>query len=231
MGHIVAMGGGGFSMEPENPLLDDYVLSLVPSGRPRVCFVPTASGDSEDYVERFHDAFSGRADTAHLTLFRRDDTDLRETVLAQDIIYVGGGSTVNLLALWRAHGLDVILREAHEAGVVLAGVSAGALCWFGGGVTDSFGPLAPLRDGLGFLDGTFCPHHDGEAARPEAFRDAIAAGLPAGLAADDGAAAHFLDGRLHRAVSSRPGACLRRVELCSGRVLSTSLPTTYLGTP
>ena len=229
MGHIVAMGGGGFLMEPENPLLDDYVLGLARREHPRVCFVPTASGDSELLVECFGEVFAGRVVPSTLELFRLDGRDLRRFVLEQDVVYVGGGSTVNLLTLWRVHGLDMIFREAVEEGVVLAGVSAGALCWFEGGITDSYGPLRPLRDGLGLLRGSFCPHYDGEPGRPEAYRSAVADGLPAGLAADDGVAAHFVDGRLRAAVSSRPGAGLHRVERCSGRVLQTPLPTRFLG--
>ena len=229
MGHIVALGGGGFSMEPDNPLLDDYVLGLSGRDHPKVGFVPTASGDSDEYVANFHEAFADRARTDVVSLFERDGRDLRALVLEQDVIYVGGGSTLNLLTLWRAHGLDVVLAEAREAGVVLAGVSAGALCWFEGGVTDSFGPLRALPDGLGFLAGSFCPHYDGEPGRPEAFRSAVAEGLPAGLAADDGAAAHFVDGALHAAVSSRPDAGLYRVERCGAQVLETPLPTRPLG--
>jgi dipeptidase E len=229
MRHIVAMGGGGFSTEPENPLLDDYILGLARRQHPRVCFIPTASGDSEGYIERFHGAFSGRAEASELALFRLDGRDLRTFVLNQDVIYVGGGSTVNLLALWRIHGLDLLLKEANQAGVVLAGISAGALCWFEGGVTDSYGPLRPLHDGLGLLRGSFCPHFDTEPERPAAFHAAVGQGLPAGLAASDGAAAHFSDGVLRAAVTSHPQATLRRVEWCNGRILETPLPTRYLG--
>ena len=161
------MGGGGFGTEPDNPLLDDFILGLTGKQAPKVCFVPTATGDHDGYVKSFYEAFpAGRATGTHLALFKRTEPDLRELVLAQDVIYVGGGNTVSLLAVWRAHGLDVVLREAWEAGVVLCGVSAGALCWFEGGTTDSFGAaLAPLRDGLGFLSGSFCPHYDGEEQR------------------------------------------------------------------
>ncbi len=228
MRQIVAMGGGGFSMEPENPLLDDFVLSLAGKDDPRVCFVPTASGDSGEYIQRFHDAFAGRAVTADLALSSTDPAAVRAIVREQDVIYVGGGNTANLLAMWRRHGFDLVVREAYEAGVVLAGVSAGALCWFEGGVTDSFGPLRPLHDGLSLLPGSFCPHYDGEPKRRAAYRVAIAEGLPAGLAADDGAAAHFIDGCLRSVVVSRPHAVVRRVEISRGRVVETVLPTRHL---
>lgn len=167
---IIAMGGGGFSMEPENPLLDEYVLSLTGKKRPSVCFVPTASGDAEGYVERFHAAFAERADTAVLRLFRRSEADLAAFVAGQDVVYVGGGNTANMLAVWRIHGLDATLRSAWRRGTILCGLSAGALCWFAGGVTDSFGErLAPLHDGLGLLPGSFCPHYDGKPLRRPAF--------------------------------------------------------------
>ena len=221
---IVALGGGGFSMEPKNPRLDDYVLSLAGRRRPRVCFVPTASGDSPVYVRRFLRAFPRRrAEASVLSLFRRDGEDLRLLVLAQDVVYVGGGNTVNLLAVWRAHGLDRILRAAWRRGVVLTGVSAGALCWFEGGTTDSFGPLAPLHDGLGFLKGTFSPHYDGEPGRRPLFHRLVAGGLPAGFACDDGAALHFVGRRLVGAVASRPRASAYRVERARGRVVETAI--------
>lgn len=206
---IVAMGGGGFSMEPDNPLLDDWLLSLTGQPHPAVCFLPTASGDAEGYVERFYDAFRPRPCAAtHLSLFRRTESDLRDVVLRQDLIYVGGGNTANMLAVWRVHGLDVVLREAWEAGVVLAGLSAGSLCWFSSGVTDSFGEgLAPLHDGLGLLPGSHCPHYDGEALRRPRYQELVRQGtLPPGLAADDGVALRFSGTTLAAVVASRPGA-------------------------
>lgn len=221
-GTVLTLGGGGFSMEPDNPLLDDFLLSLVErprgdGGRPRVCFVPTASGDSEEYAARFRAAFEGRAETSVLPLFRRGEVpggDLGAHVLAQDVVYVGGGSTANLLAVWRLHGLDRLLVEAAEGGTVLAGISAGMNCWFEASVTDSFGPLAPLADGLGLLPGSACPHYDGEVDRRPAYLDLVGTGrLPAGVAADDGCALLWRDGELVEAVSSRPHARAFRVHL------------------
>ena len=147
---IVAFGGGGFSMEAQNPLLDDYVLELTGVPRPRVCFLPSASGDADHYIVRFYRTFAGRAETSHMSLFRRDHDleDLHTHLLAQDAIYVGGGSVVSLMGVWRAHGLDAILREAWEAGVILCGVSAGSLCWFAEGVSAFHGTPQPYR-GLG----------------------------------------------------------------------------------
>lgn len=229
---IFALGGGGFSMEPDNPVLDDYLLKLSGAARPKVCFVPTASGDSPEYVEAFHDALRDRAETSVLWLFAREQRDLRRLVLAQDIVYVGGGSTANLLAVWRTHGLPEILAEAADNGTVLAGISAGMNCWFEASVTDSFGPdLAPLHDGLGFVPGSACPHYDGEELRASTYRDLVANGFPSGYAADDGCGLLFEDGRLVDVVSSRIGADGYRVEVTENGVTETPLEATFLGVP
>jgi peptidase E len=230
------MGGGGFSMEPENPLLDDAVLDLARRARgvdrPRACFIATASGDAETYITAFHAAFDGRAEASHLTLFARTIDDIDGFLGDQDVVYVGGGNTVNMLAIWRIHGVDRALQRAWEAGVVMAGLSAGSLCWFEGGTTDSFGPtLAPIEDGLGFVAGSHCPHYDGEPGRRPLYQRLIAEGrLPAGYAADDGAALVFQDGDLHAVVASRPAARAYRVEPGpQGTAIETELETRYLG--
>ncbi len=230
---IVALGGGGFSDDAADTLLDDHLLALTGADRPRVCFVPTASGDAEAYVETFLRAFPAeRAEASVLRLFGREQTDLRGLVLAQDLVYVGGGSTANLLAVWRTHGLDDVLREAYDAGVVLAGVSAGMNCWFEASITDSFGPvLAPLRDGLGLIAGSACPHYDGEADRADALWSAIEAGFPDGYAADDDAALVFEDGVLSEVVSSRAAARGYRVARTSAGVQQVELPTRLLAGP
>jgi dipeptidase E len=209
---IVAMGGGGFSDGGSG--LDGYVLELTGIDRPRACFVPTASGDSESYIENFLAAYSQRADASVLRLFAREIEDLRAHLLSQQLIYVGGGNTANMLAVWRLHGVDEIMREAWSAGVILCGLSAGANCWFEDSSTDSFGAtLAPLRDGLGLLPGSFCPHYDSESQRRPSYRAAVTGGdLPPGFAADDGVALRFAGRELAEAVSERPGAGCYRVE-------------------
>src|SRR5271163_1482496 len=229
--HIVAMGGGGFSMEPRNPRLDDFALSLARrKRRPRVCFVGTASGDSDWYIRRFHEAFPpSRAAATHLTFFERTVRDLKSFVMDQDVIYVGGGNSANMLAVWRLHGLDKALRAAWNAGVVMAGISAGAICWFEDGVTDSFGmPFRALDDGLGFVRGACCPHYDAEKERRPLLLRLIKRGFPSTLALDDGAAAHFVGRRLEEVVSSRPKARAMRVELGNGAVVERLLPVRYL---
>lgn len=225
---IIAMGGGGFSMEPDNPLLDDHVLAMAGTPRPRVLFLPTASGDAESYIERFFAAFNGRAQASSLSLVRRAADDLDAVVRAADIVYVGGGSTLNLLALWRAHGLDRVLSDAYRRGTILAGLSAGAMCWFThAGVTDSFGPgLARLADGLGLLPGSFCPHYDSEPLRRPTYSRMVDDGsLLEGFAADDGVALCFANGVLHEVVSSRPHGRAWRVR----RGSHDPLAVRYLG--
>jgi dipeptidase E len=230
--HIVAMGGGGFSMEPRNPRLDDFVLSLARrKRRPRVCFVGTASGDNDYYLRRFYEAFPpSRAVAIHLAFFERTVRDLKSFVIAQDVIYVGGGSSANLLAVWRLHGLDRALRAAWNAGVVMAGISAGAICWFEDGLTDSFGmPYRALNCGLGFVRGACCPHYDGEKQRAPILKRLIRRGFPTTLALDDGAAAHFVGTRLVEVVSSRPKARAMRIALSNGAIVEKALPVRYLG--
>jgi dipeptidase E len=231
------MGGGGFSMEPDNSLLDDYLLSLSRRQPARICFIPTASADSANYIVRFYRAFAGRCVPTDLTLFggpleRRPTTtaDLAGFLAEQDIIYVGGGNTANLLAIWRAHGLDVLLRDALNRGTVLAGLSAGMICWFDGGVTDSYGQLQALRDGLGFLKGSACPHYDGDPERRPTYQRLIREGLVAGYAVDDGAALHFRGQELIDVVSSRRDAGAYRVGLNDGRLTETRLTVRFLGT-
>jgi peptidase E len=228
---IVALGGGGFSMEAGNPLLDDYVLGVSGKARPRVCFLPSASGDADHYIVRFYRTFdASRCEPSHISLFRREPNapNLRAHLLAQDVIYVGGGSVISLLGVWRAHGLDAILREAWSSGVVMCGVSAGSLCWFREAVSAFHGE--PIRvNGLGFLPWSNTVHYDGERDRDRAYRGFLTDGLCAGYAAEDGAALHFVGERLARVVSSRPKARAYRMRVVRGRVVRTALRTTYLG--
>jgi dipeptidase E len=232
---IVAFGGGGFSMEAGNPLLDDYVMSLTGSERPKVCFVPTASGDADHYVVRFYRAFSpARCEPSHLSLFRRDRAaaggDPADHLLSQDLIYVGGGSVISLLGVWRAHGIDLALAEAHRRGIVLCGLSAGSLCWFAEAVSAFHGP--PQRvEGLGLLPYSNCVHYDGEPGRRASYQALIDAGMCGGYAAEDGAALHFAGDDLLRVVASRPGKRAYRVERHRGRVIEEPLAAVDLGTP
>jgi peptidase E len=234
---IVAMGGGGFQMEPENPLLDDHVLALARErssrDRPRICLIPTATGDDREVIDEFERLFAApRAEPSVLRLFGRTAEDLAAVVGDVDAAYVLGGSTENMLALWRLHGLDLVLRDAWLAGVVMAGMSAGAICWFDAATTDSFGPtLRPLRGGIGLLEGTFIPHLHGEGQRLPLLRQLVGDGtIPPGYGVDDGAALVFRDRELVEVVTSSPEAGAWRVEPDgSGGTIETVLPTRFLG--
>ena len=204
---IIAMGGGGFSMEPDNPALDLYILAQTRKRRPSVCFLATATGDADGYIERFYTAFKAhRCRPSHVPLFRRTP-DLKQALSTQDVIYVGGGNTKSMLAVWRDWDIPRLLRRAWNNGTVLTGISAGAICWFRTGVTDSWGKGLRGLPCLGFLPGTCCPHYDGEPERRPALRRLVAKGeVAAALALDDGAGAHFVGRTLSRIVSSRPHA-------------------------
>jgi peptidase E len=211
-GTIVAMGGLPWEDEVRRRLLEDYVFGLTGKERPRVLFVPTAVADAPDLTLWGYSALGDRAQISHVAFFPWPPPELRKAALEQDVIFVSGGNTANALAIWRTHGFDQILHEAWEAGVVLTGWSAGMLCWFEAAVTDSFGPeLQGMRDGLGFLPGSACPHYDGEERRRPVYTELVEAGLPAGLAADDGVALHFVGTGLHEVVTARPGATAYRV--------------------
>ena len=228
---IVAMGGGGFSSDDDT--LDRYVLSFVDERRPKVCLLPTASAMLPVYVARFLDAFPARSfEPTYLDLFDRTVADVGSFLGEQDVIYVGGGNTANMLAIWRLHGVDAALRAAWEAGVVCCGVSAGANCWFEASTTDSFlrGRADPLADGLGFVPGSFCPHYDGEPSRRPSYRGLVGDGtLPDGFACEDAAAIHLADAELVEAVTSREGARAFRVTRGSNGVIEELLPTRFLG--
>ncbi|WP_342576226.1 Type 1 glutamine amidotransferase-like domain-containing protein [Solibacillus sp. FSL K6-1781] len=230
MRQIIAMGGGGFSMEPDNPLLDRYILKEAKTANPKICFLPTASGDSEQYISRFYSFFNDQnCDPSHLSLFTPPSRDLESFVLEKDILYVGGGNTKNLLALWKEWGLDSILRKAWEEGVILAGLSAGAICWFEQGVTDSYGDgLEPINC-LGFLKGSNCPHYDGETERRPAYHKLMETNkLHSGIALDDGVAIHYKEQEIHKIVSSRPNAKAYSVSLEKG-ITERELHAEYLG--
>jgi dipeptidase E len=230
---IVAFGGGGFSMDG-NPLLDEFVLGLTQAERPKVCFLPSASGDADHYIVRFYRAFSpARCEPSHVSLFRRDKgaglgCDIATHLLSQDLIYVGGGSVVSLLGVWGAHGIDEILRECWMRGIVLCGLSAGSLCWFSDAVTAFHG--APQRlPGLGLLPYSNCVHYDGEPARRESYHRFLSQGMAPGYAASDGAALHFRGESLAGVVSSRPRASACWVEEVGGDISEVALPVRWLG--
>jgi dipeptidase E len=208
--HIVGLGGGG-DTAAQTALLHDYVLGLTGEDRPRLLWVPTASADNTEYTVWFYESFSRQAEVSTLMTFPWPPENLREVVLEQDAICVSGGNTANMLAIWRVHGIDTLMREAWEKGIVLWGASAGMICWFEMGVTDSFGPQLEGLDCLGFLPGSACPHYDGEERRRPRYHELVAGGLPAGIAADDGVALHYVGTELQEIVTCRPGTAAYRV--------------------
>jgi peptidase E len=209
--HILAIGGigGGLAQRDDLPALIAHALDLsgVP-GAPRVCVLNTANGDDPAaYLRQYWLLSRYGARVSHLQLFPMPNADPEQALLSADVIFVGGGSVANMLAVWRVHGVDDIMRRAWVSGVVLAGVSAGAICWFDGGTTDSFGPeLRPFSAGLGLLPGSYCPHYSSEPRRRPAFQSLVADGtLAAGIACDDGAAAHYVGQDLAEIVADEPG--------------------------
>jgi peptidase E len=212
--NILAIGGGGFVANERyaarpGPLIE-HALSLTGKEAPHVCALYTATGDDVARIANWYAAWSDRPERAsHVAVLPMPNVDdLRRHLLDQDAVYVGGGSVAGLMVLWRLHGLDVVFREAWEAGVVLFGVSAGSLCWHAGGTTDSFGPeLRAWSDGLGLIPGSNCPHYDSEARRRPLYQRLVANGtLPPGYAADDDVGLHYVGTDLSEAVSSRAGA-------------------------
>jgi peptidase E len=229
---VLAMGGGGFTMNERTPALDRFVLELTGKPVPKVCFVPTASGDPREQVTRFYERFgTWPCEPTTISLFHlgRDRIDPIETLLDQDAIYVGGGSMRNMLAIWREHSIDAAMWMAWERGIVLAGLSAGAMCWFEGGVSMSGGAPEPVQ-GLGFVPGSLSVHLGGETERLPTYRAAVAAGeLPGGYAADDGAAVLFTGRRLAECVVSQRGARVVRVSPDgAGGVIEQQLPVRLL---
>ena len=210
MRQIIALGGGGFGSSLENLNLDEYLLSLCAASRPKVCFIPTASGDSLDYIAKFESAYQSlNAQTSVFQLFRSQTWTgtPEEMLLDQDLIFVGGGSTMNMMLLWQAWGIDTILRKAYDQGTILAGISAGANIWFEQCTTDSLGPGIQVMPCLGWLPGSFTPHYDSEPERKPLLCQMLREQTIApGYAATDGAAVHFINEEFHKVVTDRERA-------------------------
>ena len=211
---IVPIGGGKFSEG-----LARFLVELTGRERPRVLYIGTAMAEDPSAALRMHDTFGGIAEVSRLEFFPWPPDDLRERVLGADLIFVGGGNTANMLAIWRVHGVDELLRAALESGVVLTGSSAGGICWWEHGVTDSFGPQLASMDCLGFLAGSFCPHYDDEHNRRPVFHELLRNGLPGGYAADAGVGLHLVNGGLQDVVSVDEWTRAYRVELRDGEVI------------
>jgi peptidase E len=231
--HVLAIGGGMLMPRDAVPLHLTYAMRLSGQPTPRLCVINTALGDDPNANLRFYDRLAHTpARVRHLSLFPMPNVaDPEDLLMSQDVIFVGGGSVANMVAVWRVHGIDDILRKAWHAGIVLAGSSAGGICWFEGGTTDSFGmKLRPFTDGLGMLGGSFCPHFNSEPERRPLYQRLVADGaLPGGIACDDGVGAHFVDEHLSDVVADRPDGTAYRVERSPGGYVETALDARFLG--
>ena len=228
---IIPIGGGGFYRDSENLELEKYIIRQSGRENARIAFLPTASGEPDHYVSSFYAAFLKlNCRPSVLTFFKRTP-DLRSFLLSQDIIYVGGGNTKSLLAVWHDWGMPEILREAWQSGIVLTGVSAGAICWFEQGLTDSFSDgLRPLAC-LGILPGSCCPHYDGEAQRRPSSHRLIASGeISAGVAIEDWTGVHFKGTEIHKVITSKRGARAYSVRAVYGSVQEVALVSEFLDT-
>lgn len=203
MKQIIAIGGGGFTSENPNLKIENYLLTQTKKDKPKICFLPQASHEAPEYILKFLETFMKLgAEPSWVSLFGRVEDSWKRKILEQDIIYVGGGNTKSMIALWKAWGMDQILKEAYSKGIVMSGISAGAICWFEQGITDSVWPLGVV-DGLGFLNGSTCPHFDTEAERQEVYRSKVnEAAIKPGIALEDCVAAHFIDGKLAHVIKS-----------------------------
>lgn len=230
---ILALGGGMFSMEPENGLLDKYLLNLAPVEKPKICFLGTASNDGKEYIDLFYKFFRQKNCTAiHLPLFETTKTtkEIEKIILEQDIIHVGGGNTKLIMETWKEHGVDKIMKKAWQRGVILSGMSAGAICWFEDGITNpNPGELSRLEC-VGLLKGSFCPHYDDRPELREVFKKLIMEDvIHEGYGVEDGAALHFVDTKLLRVVSSRPDKTAFKVKKVKDKLVEEKLESIYLG--
>ncbi len=228
-GQIIALGGGGFSSE-SSPVLDDYILQQTGKDMPKICFLPTASGDADSYIVRFYAAFSSRhCRPVHLSLFRPPTSDLESFLLDCDVIYVGCGNARNMLAVWKEWKIDKYLQRAWENRVMLCGAGAGAICWFTQGLAESYPGTLAKMDGLKLLPGSVAPHYDGEWQRRPTFHEMIGNGtLAGGYGVDDGVALHFFGTELYRVVSSRPKATAYRVSAENRAAVEQPLKSYFL---
>jgi dipeptidase E len=220
---IVAMGGGKFC-----DAMGEYLVELTGKERPRVLYIGTAMAEDPASALRMYDRFGAEVELSRLEFFPWPPEDLRARVLESDLVFVGGGNSANMLAIWHVHGVDELLREAWDAGVVLSGSSAGGICWFQSAVTDSFGPQLEQMDCLGFLPGSLCPHYDDEELRRPRYHELLRGGLAPGYAVDSGVGLHFVDGELREVVACDEGSGAYRVELRDGEVVETPIEARVL---
>lgn len=227
---IVALGGGMFSMEPDNGILDKYLLSLVQKALPKICFLGTASNDGQEYIDMFYKFFQKqKCLPTHLPL-NDPPKNLEEFILKQDIIHVGGGNTKLIMQQWKKSGLDKIMRKAYDKGIILSGMSAGAICWFEDGFISGPNDSIKKLPCLGFLEGSFCPHYDERVKLRDAYHEVILKKIiKEGYGVEDGAALHFVNEELIRVVASRLDARAFKVTPLKVDVKETAFDSIYMG--
>jgi dipeptidase E len=232
-GQIIALGGGGFSDSPDNLLLDEYILAQSNKTKPKILFLPTAGGDHDDYIAKYYNAYRKLNCTPiHLSLSKKafPYKRLEQIVLSQDIIFVGGGSPRFLMQVWRKLGMDKILKKAWQQGIILSGMSAGAICWYEDGFTNPKDDLWRRIGCLGFLEGSFCPHYDNRGELRKAYRKMISGSvISAGYGVQDGAALHYIGTELKRIITSVPGAHALYVKKSGFRVTEKEIKAEYIG--
>ena len=202
--NIIAIGGGGFGANPGQGIIEEYILKQTKKKNPKICFIPTATGDNEAYKVNFYSTFTNlNCCPSHLDFFKRTP-DLNDLILNQDAIFVGGGNTKSMLAVWKEWGLDKILKKAYRDGIVMSGVSAGAICWFQNGITDSWASNLKIMPCLNFIKGTCCPHYDEEPERRPAVKKLLLSNkIKDVFAVDGGAALHIKDEKIFKSVVFR----------------------------
>lgn len=229
-GHIIAIGGIDYYAPDHVPTLERYILEQTGKSRPKVCFLPQATAEDYQGIVRFFEIFTRLgAAPSWLSLFRRVPRDWADKLRENDVVFVGGGNTKSMLALWREWGVDSVLKEMLADGKVLAGTSAGAICWYEECVTDSIWPLGAIK-GLGFLRGSACPHYDGEVERrPTMLRMVRDGEISPGIALQNAAAAHYVDGEFYSIITADKDARGYQISLEAGEIIEEELPHTYVG--
>ena len=200
--HIIAIGGGGFGRNNSSNLIENYILNLSGKDCPKICFIPTATGDNDSYIVRFYSIFTRlNCIPSHIEFFKRT-IDIHKHIMKQDIVFVGGGNTKSMLAIWKEWGMSSLLKDAYNDGVILSGVSAGAICWFTSGITDSWESELKILPCLDIIKATCCPHYDEEPSRiPYVEKILLEERLSSCICIEGGSAIHFIDGKPFKNIS------------------------------
>ena len=229
MKHIIAIGGGGFGRNPGEGLIEQYILDQTGKDQPNICFIPTATGDNEAYKVNYYSTFSKlNCNPVHLDFFKRTP-DLKKLISAQDVIYVGGGNTMSMLGVWKQWGLDKLLKQAYDKGTVMSGVSAGAICWFQNGITDSWSSNLKIMPCMNIIKGTCCPHYDEEPERRPTVKKMIMSKEVKNIfAVDGGAALHIKNENIFKSVSFREQKSSYEVILLRGKLVERSFKKSFI---